>query len=192
MFLAKKIAPLVAAPKADICCASFFLSFSASFSQHGFLKGRGTQTALFEFMNNFYFSLLRSARKCWVFLWLVKCILYNICTPVSLHKFELLGVRGVALNWLTSALTGRTQCAKLQDIVNGKFQKDVFSSFLPVTRGTPQGGIISPFSFDVGIFDTALYVSIGILLNYVDDSSNMVAAPTSAWLYIAKRGLRLD
>jgi hypothetical protein len=248
MFLAKKVAPLVAAPMADICCASFaqglypdpfkpgvvvpvfkkgdcmdagnyrpisnlpafskilencFLVRLLTFfednkllpaSQHGFLKGRGTQTALFEFMNNLFKSFEKRQKVLSIFYDLSNAF-GTVCTPILLHKFELLGVRGVALNWLTSALSGRTQCVKLQDIVDGKFQKDVFSSFLPVTRGTPQGGIISPFSFDIGIFYMALYVLIGILLNYADDSSSMVAAPTSARLYCEARmaaGLMYD
>lgn len=64
--------------------------------------------------------------------------------PILFRKFKLLGVRGSALGWLWSALTGRSQCVKLRDIVDGKFEKDMFSYFVPINRGTPQGGILFP------------------------------------------------
>jgi Reverse transcriptase (RNA-dependent DNA polymerase)/Endonuclease-reverse transcriptase len=154
-------------------------------SQHGFLKGRGTQTALFEFMRNLFQNLEKRQRVLTIFYDLSNAF-GKICPSIVIEKFELLGVRGLAGAWLSSALTGRSQCVKLQEFV-GKQIKDVFSSFLPVHRGTPQGGIISPFVFDIGIFDMAILVLIGVLLNYADDSSSLITAPSNDRLFAEAR-----
>ena len=55
------------------------------------------------------------------------------------------------------------------------------------SRGTPQGGIISPFVFDIGIYDMALYVLFGVLLNYADDSTSLISARSSELLYANAR-----
>ena len=150
-------------------------------SQHGFLKGRGTQTALFEFMHNLHQSLEKRQRVLGIFYDLSNAF-GTICVPTLLAKFELLGARGLALDWLRSALTGRSQCVKLWDVIAGKY-KEVLSGFVSVDRGTPQGGIISPFLFDIGIYDMAIFVLIGILLNYADDSSSLISAANNDILF---------
>jgi hypothetical protein len=52
-----------------------------------------------------------------------------------------------------------------------------------VNRGTPQGGIVSPFLFDIGIFDMAVCVIIGALFNFADDSSSLISAPSNEILF---------
>jgi hypothetical protein len=66
--------------------------------------------------------------------------------PLILHKFERLGVRGIPLQLLSSALSDRTQLVRLKTVI-GRSEVNVFSDELPVSRGTPQGGIVSPFYF---------------------------------------------
>jgi hypothetical protein len=55
------------------------------------------------------------------------------------------------------------------------------------SRGTPQGGIISPFIFDVGIYDMALYILFGVLINYADDSTLLLSARTTEILFANAR-----
>ena len=51
---------------------------------------------------------------------------------------------------------------------------------LRFSRGTPQGGIISPFIFaDIIIFDMSLFVLFGVLFNYADDSTSVLSARTT-------------
>jgi len=40
---------------------------------------------------------------------------------------------------------------------------EVFSDELHFSRGTPQGGIISPFVFYFGIYEMAIYILLGVL-----------------------------
>ena len=46
-----------------------------------------------------------------------------------------------------------------------------------------QGGIISPFVFNIGIYDMALFVLFGVLINYADDSTSVISARSSELLY---------
>jgi hypothetical protein len=39
------------------------------------------------------------------------------------------------------------------------------------------------FLFDIGIFDMVVFVIIGTLLNYADDSSSLISAPTNEHLF---------
>jgi hypothetical protein len=55
------------------------------------------------------------------------------------------------------------------------------------SRGTPQGGIISPFVFDISIYDMALLVLFGVLVNYADDSSSIISARTTEQLFANAR-----
>ncbi|XP_059480862.1 uncharacterized protein LOC132199839 [Neocloeon triangulifer] len=234
IFLAKRVAPYIAAPLADIVNASFrdgvfpksmkraivtplfkkgdrldvknyrpisslptfskilekcFLLRLFSFyevnnllpgSQHGFIKGRCTATALFEFIVKLHEHLEKKQKVLGIFYDLSNAF-GTICVPLLLRKFEFQGVRGVALEWLRSALTGRTQAVKLR-VMDGKFEKFVYSEELLLERGTPQGGIISPFGFDVSIGDMPVHVAVGLLLNYADDSSSLVFSRTTCGL----------
>ncbi|CAB3385523.1 Hypothetical predicted protein [Cloeon dipterum] len=85
------------------------------------------------------------------------------------------GVRGVALDWLRSSLTGRTQVVKMTQSV-GKWKRTVYSSEVSVVRGTPQGGVLSPSLFAGGVCDMLLYVLIGFTVNYADDTSSLISA----------------
>jgi Reverse transcriptase (RNA-dependent DNA polymerase) len=140
-------------------------------SQHGFLKGRSTDTALFEFFVSLYRSMEHKSKVLGIFYGLSNAF-GSVCEPIILQKFEYLGVRiyGVPLKWLRSALSERTQRVKLFEEVEREIQA-VYSQELGFSRGTtPQGGIISPFIFDVSIFDMSLFVLFGVLINYADDT----------------------
>jgi hypothetical protein len=81
-------------------------------SQHGFLKGRCTDTALFQFFIHLYKSMQHKFKVLGIFYYLTDAF-GSVCVPLILKKFEHLGVRGIPLQWLKSALSGRSQKVKL-------------------------------------------------------------------------------
>jgi Reverse transcriptase (RNA-dependent DNA polymerase) len=150
-------------------------------SQHGFLQGRSTNTALFELFDNLYKAMEQKSKVLGIFYDLANAF-GSVCVPIILQKFEHLGVRGVPLQWLKSALSGRSQRVKLLADL-GREIRDIFSDEMSFSWGTPQGGIISPFVFDIGIYDMALFVLFGVLLNYADDSTSVISARSYELLY---------
>lgn len=68
----------------------------------------------------------------------------------------------------------------------------MYSDELSFSRGTPQGEIISPFFFDVGIYDMALFILLGVLINYADDSSSALISARTQQLLIENARLSAD
>jgi hypothetical protein len=153
-------------------------------SQHGFIKGRCTDTALFQFFVGLHKSMEGRSKVLGIFYDLTNAF-GSVCVPLILQKFEHLGVRGIPLQWLRSALSGRSQKVKLFEDFQNEI-REVFSDELYFSRGTPQGGIISPFIFDIGIYDMALLVLFGVL-NYADDSHSLITARTTELLFANAR-----
>ena len=154
-------------------------------SQHGFIKGRCTDTALFKFFEALHQSMEGRSKVLGVFYDLTNAF-GSVCVPLLLQKFEYLGVRGIPLRWLHSALSGRSQKVKLYEDFENEI-REVFSDELHFSRGTPQGGIISPFVFDIGIYDMAIYILLGVLFNYADDSTSLISARTTSELFVNAR-----
>jgi exonuclease III len=150
-------------------------------SQHGFLKGRSTMTALYEYLNEVYSALQKKSKVLSIFFDLTNAF-GTICTGVLLAKLEKCGVRGLALQWLESALSDRSQKVKLK-CFEGNKEVDVFSELLSIQRGTPQGGIISPFLFDVAVIDLALALLVAFVTCYADDTTALVVASNTSDLF---------
>jgi hypothetical protein len=97
-------------------------------SQHGFLEGRCTGTALFEFFDNLHRSMEQRSKVLGIFYDLTNAF-GSVCVPLIFQKFEHLGVRGVLLQWLKSVLSGRTQRVKLLEDL-GQEIRAVFSDLV--------------------------------------------------------------
>jgi hypothetical protein len=71
-------------------------------SQHGFIKGRCTDTALFQFFVGLHKSMEGRSKVLGIFYDLTNAF-GSVCVPLILQKFEHLGVRGIPLQWLRSS-----------------------------------------------------------------------------------------
>ena len=75
-----------------------------------------------------------------------------------------IGIKGFALTWFKSFLTGRTQCVKIENSL---------SDVLPVLFGVPQGSVLGPILFNIYTSSLSHVISnLGFTTSgYADDNN---------------------
>ncbi|XP_045464098.1 uncharacterized protein LOC123673565 isoform X2 [Harmonia axyridis] len=133
-------------------------------SQHGFLKGKSTNTAIYHFVNMILQEFEKKNLAIGVFLDLSKA--YD-CVNLEylLIKLEKYGIRGKAYKWIESYLLDRKQ----QVIIN-----ENKSNIAIKERGLAQGSNAGPIFFIIYINDLIM----DGLVNYVDDTNILVSGRT--------------
>lgn len=156
-------------------------------SQHGFLKGKSTETAIYDFLTKILENLEAKNKTLGAFLDLSKAF-DSLDHQLLLKKLELYGVRGPALDWLRSFITGRFQRVCLE--MDGE---RTLSDIIKTDLGIAQGSTLGPFLFLVYINDLSDSVvdDSSSLVNFADDSNCLFWADTLELLFSrASEGLR--
>lgn len=152
-------------------------------SQHGFLKGRSTTSAIIQLAEFIIDNLDTGNLVTTVLLDFSKafdCLGHDLI----LNKLQNLGIQGTALAWFHSYLKGRKQVVEIKSKQNGKIE-DIRSEPLPMNRGVPQGSVLGPVLFILFTNDLPQYLDACCkTLMYADDTTLLLSGKNAEQLSI--------
>jgi hypothetical protein len=142
--------------------------------QHGFVEGRSTITALFDFLNGVYEQIDSNLLTYGIFFDIKKAF-DSVDHDILLEKAERLGVRGVSSAWLRSYLNNRKVLVEIESLT-GNTRSKIRSGPMQTNCGVVQGSVIGPFLFVLFASDVILSENLNSSILYADDISIVVSA----------------
>ena len=146
-------------------------------NQFGFRKNKSTVQAILDQLEYVYNELDQSHTVISIFMDFSKafdCIDHQIL----LEKLKFNGVRGIALQWFESYLSGRSQFVCVNNTT---------SRILPIKYGVPQGSILGPLLFLIFINDFPNVNPFFKFCLFADDSTLTCSFNTSNESFIKQR-----
>lgn len=148
--------------------SGFFLKNNLLSSvQHGFLKNKSVDTALVNFHGSVVDALDKGLFAFGLFIDYSRafdCVDYDLL----IAKLFRYGIRGPALNFLSSYIKNRSQVVYVNGTEGNKY---------PINAGVPQGSILGPFIYLVFANDLALHIKSKFNVHitcYADDTNFLV------------------
>ena len=138
-------------------------------NQHGFLQGKSTQTAIFQFIKVVLEHLENSNLAMGMFLDLSRA--YDcVDRELLIKKLKMYGIRGNIYKWLVSYLNGRFQTVSVSK--HGKTNK---STLRESKFGIAQGSVLGPILFIIFVNDltNSLHLAENII-KYADDTNLLI------------------
>lgn len=161
----------------------FYKNNLISTSQHGYLKNKSIETAVYDFLEKICVNLENKKFSMGLFLDFSKAF-DSLDHEILLQKLELYGIRGRALEWITAFLAEREQVVVVEK--NGeKFTSKPARN----PRGIPQGSVLGPllFVFYINDFSEEIHSREASLVNFADDSNVHVSSGDFAGLVEASQ-----
>lgn len=137
-------------------------------SQHGFRKGKSTQSAATELFEFIYAQLDKGQKVAGIFFDLSRAF-DSIRFDFIENKLYNLGIRGIILEWLKDYLRNRQIIVKVSN---------TFSKKNPVNLGVPQGSVLGPLIFILFINDLPQHIHANQISLFADDTSLAISAST--------------
>ena len=166
-------------------------------TQFGFRKGKNTEDAVLEFLDNAYMSLNNSDIFAAVYLDLSKAF-DTVKHSILMKKLYHLGVRGTVFDWFKSYLSNRITYVSINN---------TDSSTKPIKYGVPQGSNLGPLLFLLYINDMKNSSVLLNFINFADDTTAYVKGSdmnaiydiletelgrVSQWLHVNRLSLNID
>ena len=142
-------------------------------NQHGFRSNKSTQTAMYDFYEKVIEYI--EAGECPVGIF---CDLSRAFDCVDhdklLGKLYACGIRGVALDWISSFLRNRKQYVAVTHSFDGNVGS-ANSEYKVINMGVPQGSVLGPILFSVYTNELDTLTNDAHLIMYADDQSLIIS-----------------
>uniref|UniRef100_A0A3B3I2D7 Reverse transcriptase domain-containing protein n=1 Tax=Oryzias latipes TaxID=8090 RepID=A0A3B3I2D7_ORYLA len=130
-------------------------------NQYGFRENRSTSLAIIDAVEEITNALDKKKYAAGIFIDLKKAF-DTLNHDILLDKLEVNGIRGLALTWVKSYLTGRKQFVKIDEYT---------SETKEIRCGVPQGSILGPLLFNIYINDIFNDSKLMKLILFADDTN---------------------